>query len=366
MAYISLQINIDGLPIFKSSAGQFWPILGMVDNLSQKDPFEIGVYYGTSKPTCNVEYLSLFKDELNQLSETGIDCFGINFSVRLSALICDAPARSFVKGTKGYNGYNSCERCTTSGAWCGRMTFPILDAPLRDDASFDARDDEAHHTGSSPLSGCLGMVSQVPLDYMHLVCLGVMRRLLLLWLKGTKKQRIGGAQSREISGLLESLSSDVPCEFARKPRSLTEIDRWKATEFRQFLLYTGPLVLAQSKLDDSVYKHFLLLSVAMRILLSPACCANPEMIDYSEELTLKFVEYFGEFYGKEFLVYNVHCLIHLPQDARVFGSLDNISCFPLENFLGKIKKNWCANPLSHFSKLSTGSLKKVKDFSAGH
>ncbi|XP_063615608.1 uncharacterized protein LOC134788707 [Penaeus indicus] len=341
MAYVSLQINIDGLPIFKSSAGQFWPILGMIDNLSQKDPFEIGIYYGTSKPSCNVQYLSFFKEELNQLAETGIDCFGINFSVRISALMCDAPARSFVKGIKGHSGYNSCERCTTSGTWCGRMTFPILDAPLRDDASFDARDDEAHHTGSSPLSGCLiplGMVSQVPLDYMHLVCLGVMRRLLVLWLKGPKKQRIGGAQSREISGLLESLRSDVPCEFARKPRSLTEIDRWKATEFRQFLLYTGPLVLAQSKLNDSLYKHFLLLSIAMRILLSPTCCADPEMIDYSEELILKFVEYFGHLYGKELLVYNVHCLIHLPQDARVFGSLDNISCFPFENFLGKIKK----------------------------
>ncbi|XP_037791319.1 uncharacterized protein LOC119586651 [Penaeus monodon] len=259
MTYISLQINIDGLPIFKSSAGQFWPILGMVDNLSQKDPFEIGVYYGTSKPTCNVAYLSLFKDELNQLSETGINCFGINFSVRLSALICDAPARSFVKGTKGHNGYNSCERCTTSGTWCGRMTFPILDAPLRDDASFDARDDEAHHTGSSPLSGCLGMVSQIPLDYMHLVCLGVKRRLLLLWLKGQKSSAL--VEHNLVKFLVSSNLSAV---------------------------------------------------ILLSILVS--------------------------FYGKEFLVYNVHCLIHLPQDARVFGSLDNISCFPFENFLGKIKK----------------------------
>ena len=33
---ILLQINIDGLPLFKSSNFQFWPILGMVDNMPSK------------------------------------------------------------------------------------------------------------------------------------------------------------------------------------------------------------------------------------------------------------------------------------------------------------------------------------------
>jgi len=48
---ISLQVNIDGLPLFKSTNYQLWPILGMVMNLSVKQPFTIGVYGGNHKPS---------------------------------------------------------------------------------------------------------------------------------------------------------------------------------------------------------------------------------------------------------------------------------------------------------------------------
>ena len=46
----------------------------------------------------------------------------------------------------------------------------------------------------------------------------------------------------------------------------------------------------------------------------------------------------SQIYGKENLVYNIHCLIHLAHDARKYGPLDNISSFPFENYLGKLKK----------------------------
>ena len=38
------------------------------------------------------------------------------------------------------------------------------------------------------------------------------------------------------------------------------------------------------------------------------------------------------------LVYNVHGLVQLAEDASRFGCLDNISAFPFENFLGKLKR----------------------------
>ena len=62
------------------------------------------------------------------------------------------------------------------------------------------------------------------------------------------------------------------------------------------------------------------------------------MIDHAEELLLLFVQHFSSLYGLEMIVYNVHCVIHLADDARLFGSLDNVSAFCFENFLGKLVK----------------------------
>lgn len=106
--------------------------------------------------------------------------------------------------------------------------------------------------------------------------------------------------------------------------------RWKAIELRQFMLYTGPVVL-KNVLPDSLYQNFLLFSVAMTILLDPQLCE--QFCSYAKQLLVVFVENLKALYGKEMIVYNVHGLIHLADDAHKFGPLDNVSSFPFENTL---------------------------------
>lgn len=49
---IKLNINVDGLPISKSSGSQFWPILASIEGIHiYTSPFIIGVYHGMSKPS---------------------------------------------------------------------------------------------------------------------------------------------------------------------------------------------------------------------------------------------------------------------------------------------------------------------------
>ena len=104
---------------------------------------------------------------------------------------------------------------------------------------------------------------------MHQVCLGVMKKLLLPWIRGKRDVRISAGRVIEISNRYKWLQTNQPNVFARRPCGLDEIDRWKATEFRQFLLYSGMLAL-DGILRDDLYTHFLCLSVAISILVCPS------------------------------------------------------------------------------------------------
>ena len=74
----------------------------------------------------------------------------------------------------------------------------------------------------------------------------------------------------------------MPAEFFRQPRSLYELDRWKASEFCQFLLYTGPLVFKRMFHEDH-YQYFLALHVAMSILLNENYEIRNFYLDFAKE-----------------------------------------------------------------------------------
>ena len=68
---LSLQINIDGLPLFKSSSVQFWPILGLVLQEKVKNPFVIGLFVGHTKPNDVNAFLKYFIDDMKAIKNEG-------------------------------------------------------------------------------------------------------------------------------------------------------------------------------------------------------------------------------------------------------------------------------------------------------
>lgn len=194
----------------------------------------------------------------------------------------------------------------------------------------------------------IGMITQIPLDYMHLVCLVIVKRLLQLWIRERRNIRLSSENVKSVSLHLIKIKSCIPVEFARKPRELDDIDKWKATEFRQFLLYTGFIVM-KSVLSSICYNHFLSLCVAIRILTDEQLCVIFNA--YANSLLLYFVSNYGKIYGEEYMSYNVHNLLHLSNDVQNFGSLDNFSCFKYENHMQKIKNKLhnSGAPLEQFS-----------------
>ena len=186
----------------------------------------------------------------------------------------------------------------------------------------------------------LDMIKSFAIDYMHCVCLGVMKKLLWTWIKGPLATRIGRQNIDLISAALADLVNFIHDDFARKPRPLSELCRWKATELRQFLLYTGPSVLKEiykGKPFESLYDHFMLLHTAIKVLSSPHPCYDAVYNQYAKDLLILFVEQCKTLDGECFISYNVRFLIHLADEVMIFGPLDRYSSFPLENNMKAVK-----------------------------
>jgi hypothetical protein len=59
---------------------------------------------------------------------------------------------------------------------------------------------EEHHISDSPFCDLdIDMIKSFPLDYMHQLCLGVVRKMILAWMRGKKEIRKSARQVEEIS-----------------------------------------------------------------------------------------------------------------------------------------------------------------------
>lgn len=165
--------------------------------------------------------------------------------VSIFGMCADTPAKSFIMKIKGLEGYHSCTRCFVEGEYLNRRTcFPYQEIkPMeRSNEGYTNKVQEEHHVGNSlsDLTRIPGfdMVNSFPLDYMHLVTLGAMRKLINLWIYGPLTVRLPSWQVKKISKNLLSFKSSITNDFVRKPRKVEEVSRWKATELRTFLMAT--------------------------------------------------------------------------------------------------------------------------------
>lgn len=157
-----------------------------------------------------------------------------------------------------------------------------------------------------------------------------------------------------LSQMLVSLQNQIPVEFQRTTKDLSDVHKWKATEFRFFLLYSGPVVL-KNCLTIEQYQHFLLLSAACRILFSDKAIIFNDKAKFFLE---KFVTISKDIYGLQSIVLNMHSLIHLADNVNYFQDyLSNFTAFLFEIMLGKIKKTfhkWTTNSrVSSFTSYSS-------------
>jgi hypothetical protein len=346
---LHLLFNVDGLPLYKSSKSELWPISMQEPSLLaiKNKVFPVGIYYGAGKPLDLKSFFGKFLEELIDIIKNGFIFKNRAVDIKLLGFCCDAPAKAYILGIITHTGYFSCTRCQVEGeTFEKRRIFVETNCSPRTDLDFRQRCDKHFQPEdkTTPLIHVpqLDFVKSFVLDYMHLVCLGVVRTLLTAWTFGPKPHLLPVQLRSLISKNLVNLSPNIPSEFSRRPRELKLLLRWKATEFRSFLIYFGPIVL--NKLPSKLYNHFLSLHIAITILLNPAYCSNKDMREYSRSLLTHFVHCMPKLYSYRFLTHNFHNLIHLVDDADHFSdilpnfSLNDISSFPFENHLQTFKK----------------------------
>jgi len=278
-------------------------------------------------------------------------------NIKLVGAIADAPAMAKLVNMNQYNGYYGCVHCLHPGERLenfAKTVFPYsknIKPRLNSDYLYQVKrahiinDTYMGVKGSCWLSKFIQIPENIILDYMHLSCIGVVKSLKFLWLDSKREDNwfisklsfikffwlsyfiliIGKKEIDLVNVKLKNIR--FPLEFPRAIRQLSEINDFKATEFRNFLFYLIVFVF-QKILPDEYYEHFLLYVTAIRLL----CQHQISMEDLMDANCLLnyFSFQFKRLYGIENMSYKLHAHIHLITQIFRYGRLNTISCFPFE------------------------------------
>ena len=333
---LKIAINIDGIPLFRSSPVNLWPILLSFKNCNFEKPLPIAIYVGISKPNFT-GFISQLHQEL-LLLQNYFDIGGVFIKVIDIVFICDAPARAFLQCVKSHSGYDACPYCRIHGVYDGKVVFPftgVKHEERTDENYYQFLENNQH--SRSPLADVVSLKSAFPMEYMHLICLGVVRRLLQSYLSNTHGLlpcRLSEGLKAQLDECVRKYCHVLPVEFQRKIRFFLNLCYFKASEFRTVVLYTGPVFL-RKVLSPDYYKHFLLLHFAIFVFVSPDYV---HLYDAAKECIERFLLQLHSLFTSSAYTYNAHCLLHLYDFVKLYGPLDTFSAFPFENYLYSLKR----------------------------
>lgn len=257
--------------------------------------------------------------------------------VEVRAFIADSPARAYLTSTKGHMGSYGCHRCN---ALQKKYNYPPTKGDERTDSTFNDRLHVDHHSDDYRVKKSLleeykyKMVTKFPIDGMHALDQGLGKLIVKAVVQ--KKIKKGSMDHKKVPSACErhgTYKDCAPSLFSRKPRPLSDFGKFKATEFRQFLLYTG-LVLVKELLSSSGYYHFLCLSLGYRIISSSNITES--RLSVADRLFNIYMRDFHKHYEVN-LSYNVHCLLHMVVCVRLYGPIDSFSAYTYENSIRKLQ-----------------------------
>lgn len=358
---LPLAINTDGASVHKCTHKSLWAIqiylncLPPILRYIPKNILVCGLYYGTNHPNMRDFFFPMFH-ELESIYDEGGLFIGNNgekhnFIPLILQCCCDLPAKADVQGMINSNGYRSCGYCLHPGQSIksGSSSFvryvqQKIPSALRTHQNMlqiyrKLKSDSV--MGVKQISCMIAakefdLVNGFCIDYMHCVLLGVMKKLMDLWLDSANHASpyyIKPQFQRTLNQRLMKIKPNL--NISRKPRPLSDKSKYKANEYRNLLLYYLTYSLRGLLAKDYV-DHFKLLSSSIYAMLRKEITL--EEINDSEIKLHKFANDFEHLYGVDKVTPNIHLLRHIPNSVRFHGPLWAQSAFGFESNNGIIVK----------------------------
>ena len=339
-----------------------WPLYVTINELPlklrNKYVFLAGLYVGKQHPYMN-SFLVPFIEQANKLSSEGMTWRSHSGQTVVSKVlplcaVVDSPARSSMLQMNSFTSVYGCTFCyqptekTRKGRrFSGRKIgedrtheSTIVDMNAADEKQLQKLPEKKkRHNGvwrSSVLRALLyfnlgtGFVS----EYMHALLLGAVRLHTELLLDPQTKTKFwinmkGDIGIEHLKSLLDShlLCITPPQCITRLPRPLSDMELWKATDWRLWLLCNFS-VCCKTELKPKYLNHFAMLSVAANILLQKSISSRD--LHKAQVLILKYIFFFEEYFGDTAMNYCVHLLSHLVDGVRNYGPLFTHNAFVFE------------------------------------
>lgn len=207
---LGTQMGYQNLKYLKFSVWPFYCFineLSFIESTKKENMIFAGLWYGDSKPSM-ATFLKSLSDALSKLADNGVVVQPAGMTsepfvckVLTIAGTCNLPAKALVLNSVQYNGTFACHKCKQPGetvrigerGHVHALPYQHGDpkGPLCDNEKF-ALDMEIAYETNTTVKGvkgqcwlgklkCYNPIEGTAVDYMHLVLLGVMRLLMVLW-----------------------------------------------------------------------------------------------------------------------------------------------------------------------------------------
>lgn len=215
--------------------------------------------------------------------------------------------------------------------------------------------------GRSPLLSIpnFDMVRDVPAEYLHSVCLGVGKRMIVctfavgeVRIRTTKRKLSDPAKFNE-----EMLKVKVVRECSRRNREL-DFSVMKGQEFQNIILFFTPIVLTCIEPPAPERKLWILFMYMIRACILPIAEFKTIDLEEFEKICSQFYNLYDRIFGMNNCSYNTHVVGSHLLEMRYSGPLTETSAFNFESFYGEIRNSFVPGTKSTLKQILSNILIK--------